>query len=68
MELISKLREIEKSYKEIEQKMADPEVANNPKEMQSLGKKHVDLSQIVEAFMGINRATDLALGCKNCKG
>ena len=69
MELISKLREIEKSYKEIEQKMADPEVANNPKEMQSLGKKHVDLSQIVEAFMeyesvlkGIEDAKEMIAG------
>ena len=44
MELMQKLREIEASYKEIEARMADPEVANDPREMQSLGKKHVDLT------------------------
>ena len=51
MELMQKLREIEASYKEIEARMADPEVANDPREMQSLGKKHVDLTPIVDAFM-----------------
>lgn len=51
MELLSKLKEIENSYKEIEERMADPDVANDPHEMQSLGKKHVDLAPIVEAFM-----------------
>ena len=51
MELMDKLREIEQSYKEIEARMADPEVANDPQEMQSLGKKHVDLTPIVDAFM-----------------
>lgn len=51
MELMNKLREIEQSYKEIETRMADPEVANDPQEMQSLGKKHVDLTPIVDAFM-----------------
>lgn len=51
MELMQKLKEIEASYKEIEARMADPEVANDPREMQSLGKKHVDLTPIVDAFM-----------------
>ncbi len=53
MELMDKLREIEKSCKEIEARMADPDVANDQREMQSLGKKHVDLSKIVDAFMEI---------------
>ena len=51
MELMDKLREIEKSYKGIEARMADPDVANDQREMQSLGKKHVDRSKIVDAFM-----------------
>ncbi|MCD8163321.1 MAG: peptide chain release factor 1 [Synergistaceae bacterium] len=50
MELIDKLKEIEASYRELEQKMADPAVANDPQEMQQLGKKHVDLAPIVDAF------------------
>ncbi len=50
MELIDKLKEIEASYRELELKMADPAVANDPQEMQTLGKKHVDLTPIVDAF------------------
>lgn len=50
MELIDKLKEIEASYRELEQKMADPAVANDPQEMQQLGRKHVELSPIVDAF------------------
>lgn len=51
MELMSKLREIEKSYKEIEARMGEQDVANDQHEMQSLGKKHSDLTPIVEAFI-----------------
>lgn len=51
MELLSKLREIEQSYKEIEARMGEPDVANDHREMQSLGKKHSDLRLIVDAFM-----------------
>ncbi|MDO4988647.1 MAG: peptide chain release factor 1 [Synergistes sp.] len=50
MELIDKLKEIKASYNELEKKMADPAVASNPQEMQELGKKHVELSPIVDAF------------------
>ncbi|MDO5115782.1 MAG: peptide chain release factor 1 [Synergistaceae bacterium] len=50
MELIDKLKEIEESYRELEKKMADPAVANDPHEMQLLGKKHVELTPIVDAF------------------
>ena len=50
MELIDKLKELVDSYNEVEARMADPEVANNPHEMQTLGKKHVDLAPIVDAF------------------
>ena len=50
MELIDKLKEIEASYKELEEKMADPAVANDPQEMQRLGRKNVELAPIVDAF------------------
>ena len=69
MDLVSKLQEIEKSFKEIEQKMADPEVANDPQEMQSLGRKHSELAPVVDAFMeyekvqsGISDAKDMISG------
>jgi len=51
MDLRSKLEEIEKSYKEIETRMADPEVANDQQEIQSLAKKHSELEPVVDAFM-----------------
>lgn len=50
MDITAKLREVEKSYKEIEDRMSDPEIANNPQEMQGLGRKHSELAPIVDAF------------------
>lgn len=50
MEFVEKLREIERSYNELEQTMADPKIASDPREMQKLGKKHVELAPVVEAF------------------
>ena len=69
MELINKLKEIEASYRELEKKMADPEIVNDPHEMQQLGKKHVELTPIVDAFSeyekvlnGIAEAKEMAEG------
>ncbi len=56
MELIDKLKEIEASYRELERKMASPDVANDPREMQQLGKKHVELTPIVDAFTEYEKA------------
>lgn len=50
MDITAKLREVEQSYKEIEDRMSDPEIANNPQEMQGLGRKHSELAPIVDAF------------------
>jgi peptide chain release factor 1 len=50
MEIWNKLEEIEETYKEIENRMADLAVASNPSEMQVLGKKHVELEPLVSAF------------------
>lgn len=66
MDLINKLKEVEASFQEIEQKMGDPEIAQNPREIQSLNKKRVELTPIVEAFSryeavlkGIQDANDI---------
>ena len=56
MDLRAKLEEIEKSYKEIETKMADPEVVNNQEELQQLAKKHSELEPVMEAFMRYEKA------------
>lgn len=50
MNLDYKLQEIMAAHEEIEHKMADPSVTSNPKELQNLGKKHAELSEIVEAY------------------
>lgn len=56
MDLRAKLEEIEKSYKEIETKMADPEVVNNQEELQQLAKKHSELEPVMEVFMRYEKA------------
>jgi peptide chain release factor 1 len=50
MSLLDKLEEVEHSCLEIERRMAEPEVASNPQEMQILGKKHVEMVPVVEAY------------------
>ena len=50
MELWNKLEEVERTYNEVESRMAAPGVASNPAEMQTLGKKHVELEPIITAF------------------
>lgn len=57
MELWSKLEEVEKTYKEVESRMAEPGVASNPAEMQVLGRKHVELEPIVRTFDEYKRVT-----------
>ncbi|SMG43831.1 peptide chain release factor 1 [Dethiosulfovibrio salsuginis] len=50
MNLDYKLQEIMAAHEEIEHKMADPSITSDPKELQALGKKHAELSEIVEAY------------------
>ena len=57
MELWKKLEEVENTYREIETRMSDPEVASNPAEMQVLGKKHVELLPLIDAYNEYKRAT-----------
>ena len=50
MDIENKLLTIERDYLDIEQKMADPAIMSNLKELQSLGKKHAQLEPVVEKF------------------
>ncbi|MDR1732292.1 MAG: peptide chain release factor 1 [Synergistaceae bacterium] len=50
MDLVSKLKALEQDYIDIEKKLADPVNASDPKELQSLGKKHAQLEPVVEKF------------------
>ncbi|MDR1943186.1 MAG: peptide chain release factor 1 [Synergistaceae bacterium] len=57
MELWNKLEEVEKTYKEVQSRMSEPGVASNPSEMQVLGRKHVELEPIIEAYNEYKRVT-----------
>lgn len=48
--MLSRLEEVEKRFEQIEQALADPQVASDPKELQRLGKAHAELEPIVQAF------------------
>jgi peptide chain release factor 1 len=52
----SKLETIEQDFLDIEKKMADPAVAVNPKELQSLGKKRAQLEPVVEKYQAYRAA------------
>lgn len=50
MDLWGKLEEVEKTYAEVQTRMADPDIVSDPSEMQSLGKKHNELAPIMDAW------------------
>ncbi|MDR1885679.1 MAG: peptide chain release factor 1 [Synergistaceae bacterium] len=50
MDLWSKLEEVETTFRNIESRMAEPDVASSQSEMQALGKKHVELEPLMEAM------------------
>lgn len=56
MDLLSKLKEIEQNFKEIEAKMADPAVVADQEQLRDLGRKHTALAPVVEATEKYERA------------
>ena len=56
MDIESKLETIEQDFLDIEKRMADPAVAVNPKDLQSLGKKRAQLEPVVEKFRSYRAA------------
>lgn len=66
MDIAKKLAALEQDYLEIEQKMADPDIISNLKELQVLGKKHAQLEPVVQKYreylsiqQGIEEAKEL---------
>ena len=57
MDLWNKLEEVERTYKDVEARMSAPDIATNQAEMQTLGKKHVELEPIITAFGEYKRVT-----------
>ena len=52
----TKLEEIAKRFKEIEENLGKPEVVSNPKKFQSLAKEHSELQPIYDAYSNYKRA------------
>ena len=48
--MFKKLKDIEKRYEKLEEKLSDPVVFGNPGEYQKYAKEHSDLRDLVEAF------------------
>lgn len=48
--------EIEESYEELQQKLADPHVASDPNRLRDLSKRHRELEEIVRAYRDFKRA------------
>lgn len=50
MEVLTKIKEIENRYNELEAKLSQPEIINNPKTYQKIAKEHGHLAPIVNTF------------------
>lgn len=50
MDYSKKLDEIEASFRELEQRMGDPNVASNPTELQKLARRHSSMAPIVQKY------------------
>ena len=48
--ILSKLKQVEKHFKEIEKKLSDPEIISNNKESSRLNKEYKNLQPIIVAF------------------
>ena len=51
--MISRLQEVEKHFLDVEKALSDPNVANDPSELQRLGKLHSELSPIIDAYRAL---------------
>ena len=69
MDIEPKLQAIEKEFLDIEERMADPDVASNPKELQQLGKKRAQLEPVVTQYREYRKAlSDIAEARELAKG
>jgi peptide chain release factor 1 len=50
MEIWDKLGEVESTYRDVQTRMADPNVASNLSELHALGKKHSELEPLILAY------------------
>lgn len=55
--MLDKLEEIEKRYQEIEQQIAIPEIASNPKQLQKLARERATIEDVVTKYRQYKAAT-----------
>jgi peptide chain release factor 1 len=70
--VLAKLEETERSFLELQQRMADPEVSGNPTEYQRLVRAVSDIQEAVEAYVGYKetarRLADAREMLRECEG
>lgn len=62
--LLEKKEELKEKLKEVEEKLASPEIAANPKKLQEIAKEHKHLSHIIDLF---NRYEQIETDIKETK-
>lgn len=48
--MFEKLKEVESRYEELNARLADPELSDNPEKYQKLAKEHAELEEVVELY------------------
>jgi peptide chain release factor 1 len=48
--MFEKLEEVENRYEELNARLADPELSNNPEKYQKLAKEHAEVEEVVELY------------------
>lgn len=66
--MFHKLQEVENRFKEIESRLADPELGSQPKEFQKLSQEHASLQEIVEQYRRLKKLEDEILQNKELLG
>lgn len=56
--MFEKLEEVEDRYDELNSRLADPELADNPQRYQKLAKEHAELEEVVEKYEAYREVED----------
>src|SRR6056297_1499707 len=56
--MLDKLQALEARYSELENRMADPAVLQDPDAYQQYSREHAELSRIVEVYQAYQKTTD----------
>ncbi|MGV2828243.1 peptide chain release factor 1 [Myxosarcina sp. GI1(2024)] len=62
--LLEKLKSVEQTFKELTHRLADPDIATNPDELQKIAKARSSLEETVNAFRQWQRTTEELSGAK----